>query len=355
MQENKSDIAVRETKSSQEEWLDEARRLEEQGKYEQAEQIRAKYLGYDYISPEQLETIAALALDPAKKEAEVKKERKQLFSYATHHRRYDWIEQLSKLNFQRAILYMKELRSDRKEYEKHLRLGNKAKVSSIVQKYGVDFTLEDNNTGLMTALYHGQDEIVKELLDGKASVTQTDKNKRCAFDYMLSGYFGYEYLKHKQQSLITEQTLVRFWEKVRPQEIVYECDNRQFHVGSHSMLFILIYIMRNTWMMQSLQGFCGSKDSEKGFAVGAFDMNSLEALVSQIPDEILPPYRKKRSYINSIMALHEQHKDSPYCKSTFVRVERGAYIINPYTGLCRYPVLTMEEADHLYRFFNSRK
>ena len=58
------------------------RRLEEQGKHEQAEQIRAKYLGYEYISAEQLEQIKLLALDPAKKEHEVKGQRKQLFQYA---------------------------------------------------------------------------------------------------------------------------------------------------------------------------------------------------------------------------------------------------------------------------------
>jgi hypothetical protein len=346
MQENKADIAVKETKSSQEEWLDEARRLEEQGKYEQAEQIRAKYLGYDYLSPEQLEAVTALALNPAKKEGEVKKERKQLFSYAVHHQRYDWIEQLAKLQFQRAILFMKEVRSDRKEYEKYLRLGNKSKVFSFVQKYHVDFTLENECTGLMLALFYGQNEIARELLAHNASITQTDKNKRCAFDYMLVGFFRQEGLKHKQQSLVTEETLIRFWEKVRPQEIVYECYKRQFHIGSHSMLFFLIHIMRNTWMIQPPM-FCERENGQSGFIVGAFDMNCLEKLIGMIPDEILPPYRKKRSYINSVMALHEHHKNSPYCKGTFTRAGRGVYILNPNTGLCDYPVLSMEQARQM--------
>ncbi len=60
-------LQVAEQKSDKHEWLEEAKRLEEQGKYEQAEQIRAKYLGYEYISPEKLEEIKLLALDPAKK------------------------------------------------------------------------------------------------------------------------------------------------------------------------------------------------------------------------------------------------------------------------------------------------
>jgi hypothetical protein len=69
-----------------------------------------------------------LALDSTKKENEVKRERKQLFQYAANHRRYDWIEQLVKLQLQRAVLYMEEFRADRKEYDKCLRLGNKSKT-----------------------------------------------------------------------------------------------------------------------------------------------------------------------------------------------------------------------------------
>ena len=67
MQETKSEIKVVEVKSTLEEWLAEAQRLEDQGKIEQAEQIRAKYLGYEYLSLEQLEIIKQLALDPRKK------------------------------------------------------------------------------------------------------------------------------------------------------------------------------------------------------------------------------------------------------------------------------------------------
>ncbi|MDR2086952.1 MAG: PhoH family protein [Dysgonamonadaceae bacterium] len=309
MQENKAEIQVREVQSSREEWLDEARRLEEQGKYEQAEQIRAKYLGYEYISPEQLEKIKILALDPSKKEAEVKKERKQLFQYAVNHRNYDWVEQLARLQFQRAILYMKEVRNDRKEYEKQVRLGNKSKMLSIVQKYGVDFTTEEGVSGLMLALYHGQDELAKELLTRGASCSKTDNKNQLALNYLINGFFMYK--KQKQIQLTTEQTLIRFWDKVCPKEIVYEYQKRQFHINSRSMLFFLILLMR------------------ANINRGIFDMNALEQLTAMMPDGIVPLYRKKRTYINSIMALNEREKISPYCKSAFFRVDRGLYILNP--------------------------
>jgi len=58
-------------------------------------------------------------------------------------------------------------------------------------------------------------------------------------------------------------------------------------------------------------------------------MDDMVEYAELFPDEILPPYRKKRQYINSIMALNEILKDSPYCKKTFIRVQRGYYILNP--------------------------
>ena len=327
LQESKEDIQVSEAKSSKEEWLEEARRLEEQGKYEQAEQIRAKYLGYEYLSPEQLEIVCERALNPALKESEVKRERKQLFQYAINHHRYDWVEALAKLQFQRAVLYMKELRADRKEYEKNLRLGNKAKIQSTVQKYGIDFTGEDEVTGLMTALHHGQTEIAFSLLAQGASTTRQDKSNRLASDHLLAGYLKNKKSKQKQSQLADERTLLQCWEKVRPQALVYESGGRQFRVGSHSMLFFLILLMRNT----STPRTCRKKDANEETAneFFVFIMDDFVDSVNLIPDEILPPYRKNRSYINSIMALNEISKDSPYCKKTFIRIQRGMYILNP--------------------------
>jgi len=326
LQESKEGIQVSEAKSTKEEWLDEARRLEEQGKYEQAEQIRAKYLGYDYLSPEQLEIVCERALNPALKEAEVKRERKQLFQYAINHRRYDWVEALAKLQFQRAILYMKELRADRKEYEKNLRLGNKAKIQATVQKYGIDFTCEDNTTGLMIALYHGQSETALNLLAQGASTTLRDKSNRLPADHLLIGYLKNKKSKQKQIQLADEQTLVQCWEKACPQALIYESEKRQFRAGSHSMLFFLILLMRNT---PETQHVLRQKKGELTKESLVFTMDEMAEFTALFPDEILPPYRKKRTYINSVMAMNEVLKDSPYCKEAFRRVRRGMYILNP--------------------------
>ena len=324
LQENKVGIQVSESKSSKEEWLEEARRLEIQGKYEQAEQIRAKYLGYEYLSPEELEIVRERALNPELKESEVKRERKQLFSYAVHHHRYDDIEALSRLQFQRAILYMKELRTDRKEYEKNVRLGIKQKVQTITKKYGIDFTIEDDVTGLMMALKYGQSDVATDLISQGASPTLLDKSQRLAADYLIDSYLKNKRSKQKQPQMADEQTLTRCWDKIRPQALVYEYDNRQFRAGSHSMLFYLIILLRNA---TDSSYYLPNKDKTLPNTL-VFTMDDIIKYASMLPDEILPPYRKKRSYLNSIMALNELNKESHYSKAAFQRVAWGKYALN---------------------------
>ena len=49
-----------------------------------------------------------------------------------------------------------------------------------------------------------------------------------------------------------------------------------------------------------------------------------------MPEEILPGYRKKRIYINAVLATHEVSQNyKPGCKELFFRIQRGWYVINP--------------------------
>jgi hypothetical protein len=330
MKENHVGIQVAEAKSSKEEWLDEARRLEECGKYEQAEQIRAKYLGYEYLSLEDVEIISERALDSSLKEAEVKRERKQLFQYAVNHRRYDLAEALAKLQFQRAVLYMKDVRSDRREYEKNVRLGNRHPVRQAINKYGIDFTNDDNATGLMLAFRYGQGELAGELLGLGASIRCTDKSKLTAFDYLLANFIANK--DRRQQFYIDDVTLIKYWDRVRPVDVSYEFAQRRFHIGSHSILFFMIFLMRNASGIRFYNFTLLPSDMPND--TGVFSMEALEILAEMFPDAILPPYRKRRSYINGVMSLHEVSKEAPHGKAVFMRVRRGFYKLNPDIVFC---------------------
>lgn len=321
-------LQVAEQKSDKHEWLEEARRLEEQGKHEQAEQIRAKYLGYEYINAEQLEQIKLLALDPSKKEQEVKSQRKQLFQYALTHHRIEWIDQLAKLQFQRAMLYMKELRNDGKEYTKNCRLGRKEDVKRVVQKYGADFTAPDTFlTGLMIALYHGQESVVDLLLQSEANVSTHTAEGLLPVDYLLQGY--YKNVIYRQPLLAGKKTLIKYWNIVKPPSISVEACRRRLSVSSHSMAFFLLVCMRCIEQELPEKVTVKFKDTTRPEVVkGVFTIDDVMKFVEAMPEEILPPYRKQRTYVNSILASHEVDRENPYNKMLFKRIKRGCYVVN---------------------------
>jgi len=329
MQETKKDIQVAEAKSSREEWLAEAKRLEELGKHEQAEQIRAKYLGYEYISAEQLEAILPLALDASKKEHEVKKERKMLFQYAVNHQRFEWLEQLAQLQFQRAVIYMKEVRQHRKDFSKNIRLGRVQDALSTIKKYGINFTTDEGATGLMMALHHGQHAMAAELLKMDAPIRRTDHKGWMAIDYLMEGF--YRTVLGKQQQMATMQTLKQFWHTVKPQAVTMEIYKQRVQAGSHSMLFFLLIAMRSKEATQpnKIKITWPPEANRKEVITGVFSMDDMEGIAALIPDEILPPYRKNRSYINNVLATNEVSRmEYPGCKMLFDRVKRGCYILN---------------------------
>jgi len=323
MQESVEEIKVKESKSTADEWLAEAKRLEEQGKHEQAEQIRAKYLGYEYISAEQLEIIKSLALDPLKKENEVKRERKQLFQYAVVHKRYEWVEQLAKLQFQRAILLSKELRQDRKEYVKSIRLGRKPEVMRYTTKYGIDFVEDEKGcNGLMMAIEYAQYEILNLFIKSGIDIKQKDKEGRMALDYLIIQLF-----KNNKKSE-TNQLIKSYWKLFSPIKIDFEVSNKQLQINSHSMLFFLIIFMRSMQELHWRKAYYkkGTPDEK---LVATFSMDNFEHYLNQFPDEILPQYRKKRNYINSVLAGNERSRSEfTNCKSVFERVDRGVYVLN---------------------------
>jgi hypothetical protein len=50
---------------------------------------------------------------------------------------------------------------------------------------------------------------------------------------------------------------------------------------------------------------------------------------AKFPDSVLPEWRKKRSYISSILSKNEVDRDDRYNRKIFRRVCRGRYMLNP--------------------------
>jgi hypothetical protein len=61
----------------------------------------------------------------------------------------------------------------------------------------------------------------------------------------------------------------------------------------------------------------------------AFKATSLERTLASFPDRVLPPRRKQRAYVSSILAKNEAFGTNPYNRHLFLRVAHGHYVLNP--------------------------
>lgn len=50
---------------------------------------------------------------------------------------------------------------------------------------------------------------------------------------------------------------------------------------------------------------------------------------SLLPDNIVPRYRKKRTYISGLLSKNESDSQNPYCKKLFRSERQGWYVLNP--------------------------
>ncbi|MCB9295990.1 MAG: hypothetical protein H6559_23125 [Lewinellaceae bacterium] len=58
-------------------------------------------------------------------------------------------------------------------------------------------------------------------------------------------------------------------------------------------------------------------------------MDDFMLFIEEMPRGLLPDYRRKRQYVNSILSKNEVDRDDPYNKKLFVRRARGCYDILP--------------------------
>lgn len=308
-------IKIETQKSNTEDWMAEARRLELQGKYEQAQEIRDRLLGIQHISLEDLETLKQVALDSSKTEQEVKRERKQLFAYCEAHHYIDVIEKLAGLNFKRAMVYMSAVNKDRKEFAKNCRLNRISELGIIVKKFGPDFRSNENGmTGLMLGLYYGNPEIVFYFLNREANLKLFSSDEMNSIQLLLRSYYLHE--TRKVQQTMDAAGFKKVYNRIKQPAIRLQIDDKIIKLNNQSMGSFLLQYM----IAIQAERIPGKED---------FSMNDFVQVINLLPDDILPDYRRKRQYINSILANNEIDRDFVYNKKLFKRTGRGCYKVNP--------------------------
>lgn len=322
-------VLVKTEQSTKEEWQAEARRLELQGKHEQADEIRRSILKtqpvpWDVCTPQRLKALAS-QIRSAKDNPQ--RPRKTLFEFALFYDALKIIEFLSAHDFDKArqihSVRQGDLFFNRSLYEQqkaNFAIKNLQKYTGSLYKevvrqcelYGVDHRTEFNKTPLMLAAEAGNIPLIKELLTAGANTELTDNYGQTAWQNTLQKAI----LDKKFASSLFHQIN----ELLAPSSVSLKVDDRLIKLDSRQGEFILFHIF-----------FAIFPHYLNHLSLYEFSLTAVHfsEIAASLPDGMIADYRKKRQYISALLAKNEADSANPYCKKLFKRKRTGCYILNP--------------------------
>ncbi len=311
----RQNLDMKEQKSSLDEWQREARRLDMQGKTEQADLIRHNILGnqktpWTPITWDELKNLKAAALHS---EMFNKKAKDRIFDFALIYNDYDIIRRLSELKYRRADRHETERSAIFRRVYAPYSTDDVKKVTENIKKYGLDYRDEFNMTPLLAALKTGANKVTDFLLEQGAKLDVTDNLGINPFLMALQqAHANDPFLKSRLPAL---------YAKLQPDSVKMKIDNHLVKISARSTEFFLLH----NFIAAQTQLIMKKRDLEDR----GLTMENVTDICTKFPDTILPEFRKKRQYLNSILSKNEIDRDDPYNKKLFLRVARGIYVLNP--------------------------
>lgn len=344
--------------SSHEDWSREARRLELQGKHEQAEAIRAQILQtrsvpWEVMDAGRWRTLFAAALDPKQVS---KKPRTALEEYAaaTGDRRLmrvlnrleSWrIYQLSpQVHAQMATwtdrerhkhrAHVNARREERLQEAKHLERRFDGLVQKIrapfagrhfkdvlhqCEQYGIDYRSAAGQTPLMVAAMAGNRALVDALLERGADPDCHDLHGCTAWHLALARAY--------EDAEFAQGLFPAIHERLVPASIVVESRERLWKLDAQSMEHFVLGTM--IALLRRKLAFEPGREPYPGHEAG-YTAAELSNAALMLPDFVLRATRKKRTAWNAVLARNEAESDSyAYNRRLFWRTRTGAYLPDP--------------------------
>lgn len=302
--------------SSREEWQREARRLELQGKAEQAEQIRRDILEirpvpWTVIDAAALAGLQARALDPGKVDRPAQQ---LLFEVAVTYDMPALLPRLVAAGFRHA----RKAESGRAYIEDthyaEYRQRRMPRLQEQLRAHGLDFRNPLNETPLMVAARLGRHDLVSELLALGADAEATDDAGRTALRVSLAAWLDHRGVK--------PAAFQQVWERLATAPLKVKLGDRMVKLdpttGEWFLVQLCLVQIRRTVDGAVRQG-----------VPPAVDAPGLARLVADLPPGMLPAYRRRREYLSSLLAKNEIGSTNPYGRRLFQRVRRGAYALCP--------------------------
>ena len=348
------------TASSKDEWALEARKLELQGKQEQAKAIREKFLAakptpWTPWSSQTLRDWLPKALDPNNPSAKTKQ---TLLDYALWNGQGTYVEALSKANFGPAKLLTlndRLLARDTQFYDKgrvadlieipgftddpRNPMGRAARASAAVSErflrpymersvktvlqecdlYGVDHKSYCGATPLMLAARAGNITLIAQLLARGA-------NPDLADDYGHTAWMG-ALNRAINDHAFARAHIVALFEIIGPATIDIQTGGRLVRLERGQGEFWPLSLM-----LSGLKTHCSGLVIRKlgGHRYGhGFFADALLETLDCLPEHLWPKPRRRKEYLNSVLARAEVGSAYQPARKLWQRLEKGYYLPSP--------------------------
>jgi hypothetical protein len=333
--------------SSRDEWAQEARKLELQGKEEQARAIRDTFLQAKAVpwapwSEAMMRELAPRALDRTLPSA---KPRQALLDYALWHGQQAWVEQLAqKVQFQAArslapggefgTLPADDYFGD---YARQQQLGWRA-VASLRQRhlqpyaahnfkdllrqcdaYGVDHRSPTGATPLMMAARSGNLALVEALLAHGADARAVDEFGHTPWCSALN--------RAMEDPAFARQSIGPLFEHIAPAVLDVQTNGRLVRLERHQGEYWVLSLMLAGFKTQCTRCVARSQATYK-FRQGYF-AEALHVTLECLPEHLWAAARRKRTYVNQVLARAEVHSPYQPARRLWVRTMNGHYLPNP--------------------------
>ncbi len=340
--------------SSKEEWAQEARKLAMQGKVEQAKAIhdtflKAREVPWTPWSEPLLRDLIPRALD---KTQPSNKPRQTLMDYALWHGQHAWIEKLAiEAQFQPARSLVPEgqfgvpsllpfvrdksafndfvLRSVTTLRQRHLQPYSAHNFKDILRQcdqYGVDYASPVGAAPLHLAARAGNCALVDALLERGANPQLTDEFGHTPWLACLN--------RAMDDTEFATKSIAPLFARIAPIVLDVQTDERLVRLTHHQGEYWLISLMLAGY--KTLCTRCADRPQPYHKFRRGFFADMLQATLECLPEHLWVPQRRKRSYVNAVLARAEAQSQYQPARRLWIRTLNGHYMPNPFLQLRCY-------------------
>ncbi len=309
-------VKVDARQSTLEDWQKEARKLELQGKQEQAEAIRRGILRQTPVPWPVFDEarIGELLVKVFREQAPGGKLRQQLYEIATCHDEpvlATWLVQEAKFDAAKNFLQQR-MTLGRKTYMPYF-AGHFKDVLRQCDQHGLEHRLPMNQTPLMAAAAAGNVALAEALLDRGADRETADHYGCNALHWAMREAF--------RDPKFARGPFATLYELLAPASIDVNTGDRLVRIDRHLSEY---FLFQTLWTL-----FKSRFTHKQRRPYGAFETQAILEAWKHLPANVVRPERNKRQHLSGVLARNEVERDYAYNRALFMRVVQGWYQFNP--------------------------